>query len=223
MRSELTCLSMCVRARCWCGALWGEDVDVRQLLTRIFWSKVYVPVALCVICILFTATSVSFLSRLGDWPPPFLQARPAIVIQQAVVLTPTPVPQVDVAVLGAVRQPGLYGVPANGHVRDAVAMAGGLLTDADVARLDLAAPVTPGAGIYVPRIGEALPTLSASRVNLNTASVEDLHNALGLSLTTARKIVSYRAKHGPFSAVNQLLLVPVSLTIYDRIQLLVTV
>jgi DNA uptake protein ComE-like DNA-binding protein len=60
-------------------------------------------------------------------------------------------------------------------------------------------------------------------VNLNIASVTDLHNALGISTTVARKIVTYRSAHGTFTAVSQLLLVPVSKATYDRINDLVAI
>jgi DNA uptake protein ComE-like DNA-binding protein len=50
-----------------------------------------------------------------------------------------------------------------------------------------------------------------------------MYAALGITLTTARKIVAYRTAHGDFTAVSQLLLVPISRTVYDRIKDLVTV
>jgi len=44
-----------------------------------------------------------------------------------------------------------------------------------------------------------------------------------VSAEIARRIVAYRAAHGPFTAISQLLLAPISQTTYDRICLLITV
>ena len=63
-----------------------------------------------------------------------------------------------------------------------------------------------------------LPFERGGKIDLNAASADELHRALGISLTIARRIVTYRAAHGAFSAVSQLLLVPVSKTTYDRIK-----
>jgi competence protein ComEA len=46
-------------------------------------------------------------------------------------------------------------------VRDAVAAAGGAADDADLERLNLAAPVTDGQRIAVPRLGDPAPPTAA--------------------------------------------------------------
>lgn len=68
-----------------------------------------------------------------------------------------------------------------------------------------------------------LPTEIDGRIALNQASAENLHNALGVSLTICKRVVAYRTAHGNFTAVSQLLLVPVSQTTFDRIKNLVAV
>jgi competence protein ComEA len=126
-------------------------------------------------------------------------------------------------VLGAVAQPGVYALPADARVDDLVRAAGGLLPDADVTRVDLAAHVADGQQVYVPRVGEAVGPAVGAPVNVNSATAEEMHNALGISLTIAQRIVAYRVGHGNFTAVSQLLLVPLSRSTYDRIRYLVTV
>jgi competence ComEA-like helix-hairpin-helix protein len=125
--------------------------------------------------------------------------------------------------LGAVAQPGVYALPADARVDDLVRAAGGLLPDADVARMDLAAHVADGQQVYVPRVGEVVAITVGAPVNVNSATAQELHNALGISLTVAQRIVAYRVGHGNFTAVSQLLLVPISRSTYDRIRYLVTV
>ncbi len=60
-----------------------------------------------------------------------------------------------VHVAGAVRRPGVYRVPAGARVQDAVTQAGGPRRGADVHRLNLAAKVTDGQQLLVPRRGQA--------------------------------------------------------------------
>ena len=53
--------------------------------------------------------------------------------------------------------------PATGRVNDLIAAAGGLAADADPDQVELAAPLTDGERVYVPRVGESPPLLSGSR------------------------------------------------------------
>lgn len=126
-------------------------------------------------------------------------------------------------ILGAVAAPGVYTLATGARVQDLVAAAGGAMVDADLARVDLAARVADGQEIYVPHVGETVPLTLGGKLDINVASAEDLHHALGISLTIARRIVVYRVAHGSFTAVSQLLLVPISRAEYDKIKDLVTI
>ena len=130
---------------------------------------------------------------------------------------------IEAYVLGAVVSPGVYTLPAGARVNDLVADAGGLTANADEARVDLAARLADGQEVYVPAVGEQVPLMIGGKVDINLASDQELHDALGISLTIARRIITYRATHGPFTAVSQLLLAPISRTTYDRIKDLVTI
>lgn len=125
--------------------------------------------------------------------------------------------------LGAVANPGVYTLPAAARVQDLLAAAGGALAEADLTSIDLAAHLADGQEVYVPRVGETPPLTLGGKVDLNVATAQDLHNALGISLAIARRIIAYRAAHGSFTAISQLLLVPISRSEYDRIKDLVTV
>ena len=63
-----------------------------------------------------------------------------------------------VYVAGAVARPGVYRLPTTSRAADAVARAGGLTHDADSVAVNLAAHVTDGDEIAVPRVGASLPT-----------------------------------------------------------------
>jgi competence protein ComEA len=110
---------------------------------------------------------------------------------------------------------------ACGH--DLIAAAGGALANADLTRVNLAAVVTDGESVYVPPYGEVVPSERGGKIDLNAATAEQLHQALEITRTTARKIVAYRTAHGDFTAVSQLLLVPISRSSYDHIKDRVTV
>jgi competence protein ComEA len=60
-----------------------------------------------------------------------------------------------VQVAGAVRHPGVYEVPAGSRVFQAVLQAGGFADEADQEAVALAALLTDGCRIYIPRAGEA--------------------------------------------------------------------
>jgi len=47
--------------------------------------------------------------------------------------------------------------------------------------------------------------LATERLNLNTATVEELVQLKGIGETIARRIVEYRDQHGPFRSVDDLL------------------
>ena len=115
---------------------------------------------------------------------------------------------------GSVVSPGVYRLPANARVIDVIDAAGGLAPGADADRLALAARVSDGERVYVPRVGEALPappvgassgSSESGPLDLNTASESDLDALPGVGPATAKAIVAYRSSHGPFTSVDQLL------------------
>jgi len=61
---------------------------------------------------------------------------------------------VRVRVAGAVNNPGVYTLPAQGRAVDAIAAASGAAADADLDRVNLAGALSDGVQIYVPHRGE---------------------------------------------------------------------
>ena len=136
----------------------------------------------------------------------------------------TPPVTVTVHVAGQVANPGVYAVPAGGRVADAVIAAGGTASEADVEQLNLAARLSDGERISVPKKGEAAPAVlpapapasggtkaagaPAGPVDLNTATAEQLEALPGVGPATSKAILAYRASHGRFRSVTELLEVP---------------
>ena len=125
---------------------------------------------------------------------------------------------VVVDVVGAVRRPGLYRLSQGMRVADAVARAGGATRKADLALINLAAPLADGEQVVVPRRGAAAPGgvgaasspggPAGGPVHLSTATLEQLDSLPGIGPVTAQKILDYRQKHGAFTSVDELDAVP---------------
>jgi competence protein ComEA len=133
----------------------------------------------------------------------------------AISTTTTPA-RVVVDVVGAVRRPGLYRLAQGDRVADAVAQAGGATRKADLSLVNLAALVSDGEQVVVPRRGAAVAAAGApggasaasgvptGPVHLNSATIEQLDALPGVGPVTAQKIVDYRQKHGAFTSVDEL-------------------
>lgn len=129
---------------------------------------------------------------------------------------------VVVHVAGAVAKPGVYRLPEGSRIHDAISAAGGALPFGEPDRLNLAAQVEDGARIAVPRQGEGIEpstgsasnaeagrsTGGPSKVNLNTASAQELAQLPRVGPVLAQRIVDYRAQHGRFSSPQDLDAVP---------------
>jgi competence protein ComEA len=120
---------------------------------------------------------------------------------------------VDVA--GAVRRPGVFEFAPGDRVIDAVQRAGGALDKADLTLLNLAAPLTDGQQILVPKRGAAPPagavvpggvpgSTGGALVNINTADEPTLETLNGVGPVLAAAIIQYRTENGPFASVDQL-------------------
>jgi competence protein ComEA len=115
-----------------------------------------------------------------------------------------------VYVSGAVAAPGLYRLASGLRVGDAIAVAGGLLQDADPDRLpNLAGRLTDGKQIRVARLKagarlNAGSTRASPKVDINSADLAELEAVPGIDPALAQAIIDYRENYGPFASVNEL-------------------
>lgn len=193
--------------------MWGT-------LARLLGSRYYVIGSLAVTLALLAGVALTALVTLGGWTPTFARPQSQLIISGPGVSANG---GIQVFALGAVVNPGVYALPAGAREHDLIDAAGGLLAEADLTRIDLAARLADGQEVYFPLVGEQVPLTLGGKLDINVASPDDLHNGLGISLIIADHIVAYRAAHGPFTAISQLLLVPITRTTYDRIKDLITV
>ena len=132
-----------------------------------------------------------------------------------------------VHICGAVKCPGVYELMPDGRLYEAIQMAGGLTDDAAGEALNQAERIEDGSRIYVPtkdevRNGTAEPeyvarnaadaetsedvnTDDTGKVNINTASKEQLMALTGIGEAKAASIIRYREEHGSFQKVEDLM------------------
>ncbi len=127
---------------------------------------------------------------------------------------------IQIYVTGAVEKPGVYRLPPEARVFQAIDMAQSLAT-ANLKNINLAQKLEDGQAIVVPAIGDetvsdslAGGTMSVNvssnmgssgKVNINTASAQELDEKLsGIGPTLAQRIVDYRKLHGPFAKIEDL-------------------
>lgn len=137
---------------------------------------------------------------------------PAVALVRPARSAPMARRQLVVDVVGAVRLPGLHRLEQGTRIADAVAAAGGATAKADLALVNLAAPLADGEQIVVPARGAAQAAVAGGSatapLDLNTATPEQLDALPGIGPATAAKIVSFRQAHGPFHSVDELDAVP---------------
>ncbi|MDR0691360.1 MAG: helix-hairpin-helix domain-containing protein [Streptococcaceae bacterium] len=122
--------------------------------------------------------------------------------------------KIYVDVKGAVNRPGMYCLPDGKRVDDVVKMAGGLTDQADAKQVNYALKLVDQMMVYVPQIGEAVAnnvsTTNSSnpkmekKINLNTATLEELQTLTGIGVKKAQKIIDYREANGLFVKVDDL-------------------
>jgi competence protein ComEA len=110
-----------------------------------------------------------------------------------------------VFVSGAVAHPGLYRLSAGARVADAIAAAGGLTPDADSGRLpNLAARVHDGHQVNVPFRKTTAARSASEKLDVNTATLDELRAVPGMPLGLPEAIVSYRQLYGGFRSLSDM-------------------
>ncbi len=130
-------------------------------------------------------------------------------------------------VCGAVEKPGVYELPEDSRIVDAVDACGGFSDDADETYVNLAAKLDDGIKLYIPTIEETREQQASTQIdtfdkgessfdggsdssnsgliNINRATKEELTLLPGIGNSTAEKIISYREQHGSFKSIEDIM------------------
>ena len=137
-----------------------------------------------------------------------------VVAEKAEVST-TQEAVIFVDIKGAVKNPGVYQMKVGDRVKDALEAAGGLTEEADSQKVNLAKRLEDQMVIVVPKVGEEseeIPTgetrkeaTKEGKVNINTATVEELKTLKGVGEKKAEAIIEYRKKNGSFQTKEDLM------------------
>lgn len=120
-----------------------------------------------------------------------------------------------VDVKGAVKKGGMYQITQGMRLMDAIELAGGFTAEADQNQINFSKLLADQEIIYVPKIGEEIPTIhetdlnktaqeAEEKININTADSNELQQLSGIGEKRAADIVKYREENGSFQAVEDL-------------------
>ena len=152
---------------------------------------------------------------------------------------------ITVHIAGEVENPGVYRLPAGSRTVDAILAAGGESSSSNLNEVNLARIIIDGERIFIPGVSafSAVPPLSdqpqvgggssreaispaegVSRIDINSADIEQLTALPGIGEVRAADIISYREEIGSFSSVEEIIDVPgIGEVTLDNLRELITV
>jgi competence protein ComEA len=176
--------------------------------------------ALSVVVVGTVLAGGALLIRRKPQPAPIVISTLATMPAPSLVPTATQAP-ILAYVTGAVAHPGVYALPQDSRIENAIAAAGGATSDANMLAINLAERVHDAQQIYVPYQSDTatpilptpMPTAASvstgssgsQRVNINSASVSELETLPGIGPALAQRIIDYRVTNGPFNAPEDII------------------
>jgi len=142
--------------------------------------------------------------------------------------------EIVVDVAGAVEKPGVYKLPSNSRIGDALVLAGGLSANADrswvSATLNLAEKLEDGEKIFIPdkaasqhardSAGQLVSKSVSNKININKASASELDSLEGIGAARAQAIIENR----PYSKIEDLVVkAKIPQSVYDKISASISV
>lgn len=119
-----------------------------------------------------------------------------------------------VYVCGEVNSPGVYQLKRGCRISEAIEMAGGMTDKASTTFWNLAEKLNDGQMIYVPSNDEAMENKANEtehkketddeKININTASKEELMTISGIGESKAEAIIQFRNDNGSFKTTEDI-------------------
>ena len=130
--------------------------------------------------------------------------------------------EITVYVSGEIKKPGIVKLKDGDRLATAVEKLGGTTKKADLNQVNLAIKVEDEQHYIIPKIGENVNEESvddekiskgsmsdnssqkSSKININTATIEELDTLPGVGEATANKIVNHRSENGEFKSIEEI-------------------
>jgi competence protein ComEA len=147
----------------------------------------------------------------------------------------TVVNYIYVEIKGEVIRPGLYRVDSSWLIKDVINLAGGVKLGADLSKINLNQGIVNQMQILIPVILPTQPVPPSStntndtvpsntKININTATIDQLDTLKGIGYVLAQRIIDYRAEYGYFESIEDIMKVSgIKDSIYDQIKNDITV
>ena len=126
--------------------------------------------------------------------------------------------RIGVYISGEVKNTGVYYLKKDSRITDLINICGGLTEEADVSKINPAQKLNDSDKIIIPKKVENLNTESIEdtnesdinvqeKININTATKDELTSLNGIGEATANKIINYRNKN-KFKEIEDIMNVP---------------
>lgn len=120
--------------------------------------------------------------------------------------------KITVEIRGEIKNPGIYTMKKGSRVKDLIDISGGFTEDADTDSIIQVTPLQDNMYVKINKKGAQPVGASGStsmvspggKININTASKEQLKTIPGIGDATAQKIIDYREKNGMFNSIDDL-------------------
>ncbi len=187
----------------------GEKLPTIGEKANSIWHIYHTPIILGLSSLLLIVISLVLLIKTTQTNTPIQFSSEASV---SGVLTHT----ITIDIEGAVDKPGVYVLPLDSRIEDAIFKAGGITSEADTERIEKtinrAAKLSDGAKIFIPSMegshtsinsvsgNDIMSDVNAGLINVNYSSQSELESLPGIGPVTARKIIDNR----PYQTLEEL-------------------
>lgn len=127
--------------------------------------------------------------------------------------------EITVYISGAVKNPGIVTLNSGERLAKAVEQVGGTTEKADLNKINLAIKIEDEMHYVIPEIGQEVndnseninddavsnnKTNNSTKININTATIEELDTLPGVGEATANKILNHRKENGKFENIEEI-------------------